>query len=44
MTDTRSSTAAAAPSTMQTLGVLLTPVWIILATVAYGLCTGEVAL
>ena len=38
------STAAPVPSTAQAVLVILTPVWIILATLLHGLATGEVSL
>jgi hypothetical protein len=38
------TTQAAEVSTSQAVLVILTPVWIILATIAYGLVTGEVSL
>lgn len=38
------STGAPAPSTIQTMAVILTPVWIILAVLLNGLVTGEVTL
>jgi len=43
MTNTRSSTAPAAPSTMQ-IGVLLTPLWIVAVVIGNALLTGEIAL
>ena len=38
------STAPAAPSTMQTLGVLLTPLWVVAVVIGNALLTGEIAL
>jgi hypothetical protein len=38
------TTGRPAPSTAQAVAVILAPVWVILATVLYGLWTGEVSL
>lgn len=38
------STAPAAPSTIHVIAVILTPAWIIIATVVYGLFSGEVTI
>jgi hypothetical protein len=38
------STARAAPSTIQTIAILCTPLWIILATVLYSLANGSLEL